>query len=1297
MSVGLGTAIGYLKLDVSGFASGVDSAISDMNNLSSKVNTTAQALQTVGGAFEKTGGILTAGFTAPVIGAASASVKFGSEFDKQMSSVKAVTGATTEEFEAMREAAISWGEKTVYTATEAGEALYYMGLAGWDSEEAIEGLGPVLNLAAAGNLDLGRTSDIVTDALTAFGLTAADTASFTNILATAMSNSNTTVDMMGESFKYVAPIAGAFNYKAEDIALALGLFANNGIKASQAGTGLRQALNALTNPSEKAAVLMDQYGVSLFNADGSVKDFMIVMEELRSTFGNVNLNAEEVSTYIDGLGLDLDTLEGQTAATEAIMQKFGHDLPVTEMENLQAVVQIFGVRALPGMLSVINASEDDFYGLAEKVNNADQAFVQFGSEIYTMDEALEKFGDRVYNDRSFEILGAAEGMARQQMDNLAGDFTRFTSALGTAQIKISDMAKGALREFVQKLTDLVMWFNYLDEEQREQIVKWALVVAAIGPVLLIIGKIISGIGNLITTFNTLKGAFNVLSPIIHKFGSDISGFISLVGEQGLMGTLSGLTGLSTSVIVTIGAVVAIVAVLIAAFANLWKNNEEFRNKIIGVWEEIKAVFEEAGERIVEIFNELGFNFEDFKDLMDSAIKGLKIAWDGFCELLAPLFVGSIKLIANAVKGVVNLFVGIIKTVAGIIKGFKDGDWTMFWQGLQDIVMAFVNGILGILDILGETVWNLVQTVANWLGADWDMTWEEAKQAVADWFNSIVQWIVSIPERIGAFVSSVGNAISTFISNVGQWFAQLPGVISNFFTNAWNSAVKWGSDMISKAAEVGKNFINNIEEFFSELPNKIAYNIGYALGTVIKWVLDMVSKARELGSKFLQAIVDFFSQLPSRINDFITSAWNNVTKWASNMVKKAREMAQDFLNNIVSFFSQLPSKISNFLESAWNNVVRWATNMINKAREMGQNFLNNVVSFFSQLPGKIKEFLTNAWNNVVQWASDMVKKAKDMAQDFLNNVTTFFSQLPGKVKDFLTSTINNVTRWASDMLSKAKEMAKGFIDNVVSFFSQLPSKVKEIFTNALSAATDWVTDMKRKAVEAAEGFFNGIVTGLQGLPGKVKEIGANIIKGIWEGISSGWKWLQDKVSDLAKSLLDGAKDALGIKSPSREFRDQVGRWIPPGIAEGFSDAMPSLINYMQREIDDGVDELSVDDTDIGIPVEDFVRTYAIIFENLVLWYESMEERLANTVENMKGYLEYLVYVGNMINSDNINGVVIIGGIPKKPIANTDYEGGSGESDTNGSGDIFIFYSNESIDEIKAARLMRETKRDIAEGF
>lgn len=1078
----VGTAVGYLTLDYTQFSSNLKTAIGEATSLSGKFSDTlGKGLTTVGNQIAGVGKTMTAGLTVPISTAAASAVKFGAEFDKSMSNVAAVSGATSEEFGKMREAAISWGEKTVYTATEASDALYYMGLAGWGANESIAGLGPVLNLAAAGDLELGRTSDIVTDAMTSMKLAAGElnkdgienTIHFTNSLAAAMSNSNTDVDQMGEAFKYVAPLAGALGYDINDLSLALGLMANVGVKGSQAGTGLRQALKNLIAPTDKAQAYMDKFGVSLYDDTGKAKDMRIFMEELRGTFGD--------------LSVDIYDSNGELKSAEQIMEEYGHSLPTTQQEKLNAIVEIFGTRALPGILGIIEQGDDKFSDLADAIDGSDAAFVKYNGDIMPMKEALEKFGDSVYDTtKGFEILGAAEGMAQIQMDNLQGDWIRFTSALGTSKIMISDLVKDSLRGFVQKLTELVQWFNSLDDAQKKHILKIAAVIAAIGPMLLIFGKTVAGIGSMITGFQKMSQAFNLIQTGFVMFGTKLknvgeafklakAGFTGFAGETSALGTA--LAGVTAPMI----AIVAVIAVLVVAFVHLLKTNEDFRNKIIGIWDGIVNKFKEAGQKITDAINSLGFDFSGLGE-------AIYAAWDWICNALAPILSEIFANIGRLIGGVVDVVVGVVQVITGLIKGFKDGDWSLFVEGLKSI---------------------------------WDGFWA----------------IATAP-----FVA-VYNVLTGYLAKFGlTWFDVWNG-IKDFFFGVWNTI---------------KTFIANTWD---------------AIKTKI--------------STTFEAIKTFITTTLQAIQTTMQNIWNAIKTFVINTVEAIK-------TQVSQRFEMLKVIVTIAVESL-KTVVQ------NKFSEMKTNVANTVENIKSQASSKMLAMK----NAVVQTISNMA-----------------------------TSVIN---------------------------------KVKEI--------------------------YNGIVNTFGNIKSKMEEVGSNIVQGIWNGISNGWDWLKNKVADLANSLLDAAKDALGIESPSKEFEKQVGVWLPPGIANGFAKALPAAMADMESELDDGLSEFDVRDIDIvGLS-----NSFMTVVTEVTDWFTSIEERLAKIVDAVKTDIANLIGVGQLVlNSDGtISGLVM-----NRPSGSLEVSTpGRGNSSGNGGETInnFTFYSNTSIDEIQAAKLLKETQRDLAEGY
>lgn len=294
-----------------------------------KVNTALEQNNTsIGNTKKQLAGVIG---TAAALGAAiyAGPVKKSRELEAQMSTVKAISNATTEDMTRLTDMAKHMGATTQFTAVEAGKALEYMAMAGWKTDQMLGGLPGIMNLAAASGEDLGQVSDIVTDALTAFNMTADQSGRFADVLAQASSNANTNVSMMGATFQKVAPVAGTLGYSVEDMSLGIGLMANASVKAETAGTSLKTALANMAKPTKQMQAYMDKYGISLTNADGSMKTFREVIDNLRSGLGGLS-----------------------------------------KTEKTAAATAIFGKESFAGMLAIVNASDADFKKVSDAVNNA---------------------------------------------------------------------------------------------------------------------------------------------------------------------------------------------------------------------------------------------------------------------------------------------------------------------------------------------------------------------------------------------------------------------------------------------------------------------------------------------------------------------------------------------------------------------------------------------------------------------------------------------------------------------------------------------------------------------------------------------------------------------------------------------------------------------------------------------------------------------------------------------------------------------------------------------------------------
>ncbi len=373
--------VAKLTLDSSDYDSKLSGAESKANSFGSVLS---GGLSTVA----KVGAAAVGAATTAVVGFAKKSLDAGMSFDASMSNVSAISGAVGADFDALRDKAQEMGASTKFTATEAADAMSYMAMAGWKTGDMLDGISGIMNLAAASGEDLALTSDIVTDALTGFGLKASDSAHFADILAAASSNANTNVSLMGETFKYVAPVAGSMGISAEDAAESIGLIANAGIKGSQAGTSLRSIITRLATDAGASSkslgalgILTEELGVQFYDTEGNVRDFSDILDESRVKWQQ--LSDEDASTFAK---------------------------------------KIAGQEGISAWLALMNSAPEDVDKLRESIDHC--------------------------SDSADGFNGTAERMAATMQDNLQGSITIFQSALEGVQIAFSDMATPALKEFV---------------------------------------------------------------------------------------------------------------------------------------------------------------------------------------------------------------------------------------------------------------------------------------------------------------------------------------------------------------------------------------------------------------------------------------------------------------------------------------------------------------------------------------------------------------------------------------------------------------------------------------------------------------------------------------------------------------------------------------------------------------------------------------------------------------------------------------------------------------------------------
>jgi len=700
--------------------SGINSKLTDSGR---QWQNAGKDISRTGESITKVGTALTTAVTLPLVGAGVGVVNLASTFEAGMSKVQAISGASGDSMELLNQKAMEMGAKTKFSATEAADAFSYMAMAGWKTEQMMSGIEGVMYLAGATGEDLAMTSDIVTDAMTAFGMAADGTSTvlkdgmelevsnvtrFVDVLAATANNANTNVAMLGESFKYVAPVAGSLGYSVEDVSTALGVMANSGIKASQGGTALRTLLTNMSNPSKSMAAAMETLGVSLEDGEGNMLSFAQVLQDLRAGFGNLKMSQEDINA---GMNYWNDLLEsGQAsedeynAGIQAIME---NALGAEGAMKAQAAAMLAGKTGMAGLLALVNTSDDDFNALTESIKNSN---------------------------------GACEDMYNVTQNNLQGKLTVLKSTLESIGISLGNQ----LIPYVEKATAFIQGladrFNSLDDSTKQTIVKFAAMAAAVGPAIMVFGKLTgpSGIGGLVT-----------------KIGS----FALKVKSAG--GILAALATPGNIVVIALLAIGAAIALVVTHWDQIKAAAQVAMNFI-------QTTVQTAVDAVRSKFEEFGVTFEFFKEKLQPIQEKLQELGNKFRELWTTYAEPAINSIKEAINGAWNFIQPILLMVAEVVKDvfearikFAIDAAVLTFKFLFEQITTIIDMILGIFN-------GLIDFVVGVFTGDWERAWNGVKEI----FNSVVEGIQSLWENM---INYIVGLIQNVIDKVSWLWDKLTGI------------------------------------------------------------------------------------------------------------------------------------------------------------------------------------------------------------------------------------------------------------------------------------------------------------------------------------------------------------------------------------------------------------------------------------------------------------------------------------------------------------------------------------------
>ena len=693
-----------------------------------KIGATGEKLQAVGDKVSGVGQKLLP-VTGVVTGLGTAAVKTAADFDSAMSRVAAASGATGSDFDKLRDKAREMGAKTKFSATEAADAMNYMAMAGWKTEDMLSGIEGVMYLAAASGEDLATTSDIVTDALTAFGLTAADSGHFADVLAAASSNANTNVSMMGETFKYCAPVAGALGFSVEDTAEAIGLMGNAGIKASQAGTSMRSIMTNLTGDVKLSGAAIGDVTIATTNADGSMRSLSAILADCRGAFA------------------------GMTEAEKA--------------NNAEALV---GKNAMSGFLALMNAAPEDIEKVSGAVNNCKDAAKNMAD---TMQDNLEG---------QLTIL-------KSQLQELAISFGDLLMPAVRSIVSGLQGMVDVLNAMPDGVKQVIMIIALLAAALGPVLIIIGKVISAVGTIMTIIPKLAGVINTVKTAFGALNAVMlaNPIAIVIAAIAALVAAFVYLwnTNEEFRQFWISLWESVKETAVQCWQAISAFLfqawetirntAVSVwngirDFFSGLWAGIQTLFTTVVnalvgflsGAWNAVKGTVVSVWTAISQFFTSV---WNGIRNVTSSVVNGirsfLQSAWNGIRALITTVMNGIksvvtavwngirsvITRVMNGIRSVVSsVWSGIRNTISSIVNGIRNtvsGAFHAMWSGIRSTISGIYNTIR---DGLGNAV-NYITSLAS---AGW--RWG------ADIINGIVNGIRSCIGAVANAVTDVANTI-----------------------------------------------------------------------------------------------------------------------------------------------------------------------------------------------------------------------------------------------------------------------------------------------------------------------------------------------------------------------------------------------------------------------------------------------------------------------------------------------------------------------------------------------------------
>lgn len=1049
----------------------------DANEALTKIGDVGETLQGVGDKIAGVGQSLTTHVTLPLAAAGAAGVKSFAEVDKTMQLTNKTMGNSAEQAEMLSQAMKDAAANSTFGMSDAATATLNFARAGLDAEQAAAALAPAMNLAAGegGNLDAVSAGLVAT--INGFHGSFKDAGKYADVFAAACNNSALDVDSLSHAMSVAAPIFASAGYSVNDAALYMGVMANNGIDADKAANSLKTGIARLVSPAKEGAEKMAELGISVTNADGSMKDSITIQKELHDAFGKLS-ESEQIAAASAIFG------KNQMAPWLALINTAPEDVGALslELDGASLSIEDFAKQldasglSLDGMKSSmekLGVSEKDFDDIlkasggnaelfAEGLWEACDKGVSFEDVVNALGGDLDGLQTVMKNTK-----GTTDTMAEAMMSGFGGSLEKLKSSIDVMVTSIGEALAPMILKVSDAIQKLVDKFNSLTPAQQQTIAKIGVLVAAIGPAVLVVGKLTKGFGKALEH--------------IGKFGKKI---LTLVNQSKMgVGALSKITP-------TVAGIAAAVGIAIAAFVHLWKNNEEFRNKVTAIWENVKTKFANFIQGIKDRLSSLGISFTS----VTSTIKEL---WDGFCNLLAPVFEAAFEIISTVFGAVLDQLTGILDIFIGIFTG----NWEQVWTGVKEYFGGIWEAITGVLSAALDGLKGIADTFLGWFGTDWDTVWKSVSTtAETIWGN------------ITGFFQNSWDTIKGIWEPVAGWFESLWETIHT------NPVLGTIADIVAAPFTLAYNTIKTLWEgvtgFFS------------GLWETITTMLKFDNPAEAIDYAFTVAYTSI-RNLWLDITGFFSDLWKNITE---------NETLQGIVAAISGFFSDaynaiagedgIWTHITGFFSGIWETITNseGLTGLLDALKapfEGAYNFIAGEDGIWSKITG----FFSDIWSAItgdegLSGLLDVITKpfidAYNAIKEAWDKVTGFFSGIFGGIKDdenltgiegSIRTPFEGAWTFISDTFSGIGATIAGWFDGI-----DISEKVATV-SNWVSGAWDTITGSLENVGSTIAGWFDGI-----DISDKISKV-SDWAEGAWGTIS---EWFSG-----AKTNIEGFFDGIDI--------------------------------------------------------------------------------------------------------------------------------------------------------------------------